>query len=157
MGYPTEEGSRFGYCLECGDIIEYGSGRPDRKFCSCGCKNRWHNRRKARSWERYRLKIQRVLEVNHAILDRLLSVGVTSIDLISLDRLGYDPNYVTSFHKVGHRNLYSCYDITYEATPSRIMHLASNRNGQDQYAEEEEGAAPKKQAKRPSAAVSGDP
>ena len=43
MGYTITQDPGIGYCLECGDIIEYGHGRTDRKFCSDGCKNRWQN------------------------------------------------------------------------------------------------------------------
>ena len=131
MGYLEKEGTAegIGYCLACGDVIEYGHGRPDRKFCSPACKNRWHNQRKAQSWRRYEQRVLRILEDNHEILDKLIRIGLSSIDRISLSRLGYDFNYVTSYHKVGHRDLYSCFDITYEATPSRIFRLASHWNG----------------------------
>lgn len=153
MGYTTTQDPGFGYCLECGDIIEYGHGRTDRKFCSDGCKNRYHNRRKTQSWHVYQHKVLKVLEDNHDILERLLHIGVTSIDRVSLGHLGFDFNYVTSFHKIGQRSVYSVYDITYEATPSRIRHISSRWKG----TEEEgtgEGVTSKKGLKRPSSAVS---
>ena len=137
MGYET--GHSFGHCLECGDIIEYGHGRPDRKFCSSDCKNRWHNKRRAVSWLAYAHKVQKVLARNHDILERLLQIGLTSIDRMSLGRLGFDFNYVTSYHKIGQRNVYGVYDITYEATPSRIFRITSRWNGREE--ETEEGAA----------------
>jgi len=141
MGYGKTDSpaSGIGYCLECGDIIEYGHGRTDRKFCSSTCKNRWHNKRRTQPWQRYQQKVLKALETNHGILSRLLRIGVTSIDRVSLGQMGYDFNYVTSYHKVGHRNLFCCYDITYEATPSRIMHLMSRWKGSEEA--DGEGAA----------------
>jgi len=132
MGYETIQAAGFGYCLECGDIIEYGHGRTDRKFCSAGCKNRWHNKRKAHSWRAYQHKVLRALEVNHTILDRLMRIGLTSIDRMSLSQMGFDFNYVTSFHKIGQRSVFCVFDITYEATPSRILHIDSRLGGQEE-------------------------
>ncbi len=128
MGYKTSQDPDFGYCLECGDIIEYGHGRPDRKFCSSSCKNRYHNKRKPLSWRAYQHKVLRTLDDNHDILERLLAIGVTSLDRMSLGQLGFDFNYVTSFHKMGQRSVYSVYDLSYEATPSRIQHLTRLRS-----------------------------
>ncbi len=158
MGYLDKDSTEgISYCLACGDIIEYGQGRRDRKFCSPGCKNRYHNKRKAQSWERYQQKIQKTLDNNHKILSKLLQIGLTSIDLVSLGRLGYNFNYVTSYHKAGRRSLYSCYDITYEATPSRICHLESHWDSGTGM-ETEEGAVSESEAPKPlSFAVSGDP
>lgn len=153
MGYTITQDPGIGYCLECGDIIEYGHGRTDRKFCSDGCKNRWHNRRKAQSWHVYQHKVLKVLEGNHDILERLLHIGVTTIDRVSLGHLGFDFNYVTSFHKIGQRSVFSVYDITYEATPSRIRNISSRWNGADEEGTGE-GVTSKKSLKRPSAAVS---
>jgi hypothetical protein len=153
MGYPDTPTPDFGYCLECGDIIEYGHGRTDRKFCSAGCKNRWHNRRKALSWRIYENKILKTLEKNHFILERMLRIGLTSIDRMSLSRMGFDFNYVTSYHKLGQRSVFSVFDITYEATPSRVSRIACRRIGPE---EEEEGAASEKEAKQPASAASAD-
>jgi len=135
----TLEHLSYTQCLECGDIIEYGSGRLDRKFCSPGCKNRYHNRKKAVSWHRYQEKVGKILENNHEILEHLVNMGVTSIERRSLKQLGYNYDYVTSYHKIGIRNTYSCYDITYEATPSRILHITSLLKDRDDTTEE--GAA----------------
>ena len=40
MEYKVEEIEDLSRCLQCGSVIDY-SGRPDRKFCSSGCKNRY--------------------------------------------------------------------------------------------------------------------
>lgn len=125
MGYDTIHDPGACHCLECGDIIEYGHGRTDRKFCSEGCKNRYHNKRKALSWRTYQHKVLKALEANHDILEQLLDMGITSIDRMSLEQLGFDFNYVTSYHKIGQRNVYSIFDYTYETTPSRIRNITS--------------------------------
>ena len=157
MGYLTKDSSEgINHCLACGDIIEYGLGRQDRKFCSPGCKNRYHNKRRAQSWERYQQKIQKTLEDNHKILSKLLQLGLTSIDLVSLGRLGYNFNYVTSYHKIGRRSLYSCYDITYEATPSRILHLESHWDSGSGLETEEGAVSVPEELKQRGCAVSGD-
>ena len=155
MGYDTNQDPGIGHCLECGDIIEYGHGRPDRKFCSASCKIRWHYKRKARSWQAYQHKVLKALEDNHSILERLHRIGVYSIDRMSLGQLGFDFNYVTSYHKIGQRSVYSVYDITYEATPSRILHISSRWCEQEE--ETGEGAVSGKKPKRPSSAASAGP
>ena len=109
------------HCLECGDLVPYG-GRPDRRFCCPQCKNRWHNR-KARARRHGQLKVVNILEQNYSILERLLRMGIKSIEKADLAHLGYNFDYVTSYHKVHRRNEYHCFDIKYDDTPSRIMHI----------------------------------
>jgi len=107
-------------CLECGDEIAYG--RIDRKFCSDGCKNRYHNR-KHHYTRMVRLRILGVLERNYAILDRILRLGFHSMSLGDLAQMGYNKEYVTSYHKVGGHDEYRCFDIKYCCSSSRIFHL----------------------------------
>lgn len=114
------------FCLECGQHI--GFGRPDRKFCSLRCKNRYHNKQRCMDWHAEQDRILRILSRNHDILERLLMMGLPSMDRITLGQMGYNENYVTSFHKVGTHCLCSCFDIQYEKTPSRIIHLESPVN-----------------------------
>ena len=122
MKYP-EMASHETHCLECGDPIYYG--RADRKFCCDVCKNSWHNRKKRMSWERYKQKTVQILEKNHEILSRLLSIQMTSIDKVDLVQMGYNFNYVTSYQKICHRDRYCCFDIRYDATDRRIFHIES--------------------------------
>ncbi|MBQ1912825.1 MAG: hypothetical protein II171_04610 [Bacteroidales bacterium] len=111
------------YCLECGEPMGYG--RPDRKFCCVSCKNRWHNKQRALDWHAEQDRIHRILTRNHAILARLLRMGVVTIDRLTLYQMGYNDHYVTYFSKEGTHHRYACYDIQYETTPSRIIHLGS--------------------------------
>lgn len=110
-------------CLQCGG--EIGPGRPDRKFCSDGCRNRWHNKRKYPLREQLEGMVLQTLDRNHSILDRLLRIGIRSIDLVSLSQMGFDIQYVTSYKRVGRHHVYACFDFQYEMTPSRIKKLVS--------------------------------
>jgi len=106
------------HCLECGDILVYG--RANRKFCCEACKNKWHNRRKSISWERYEQKIIHILERNHQILCHLVETGVTSIEVTDLARLGYEFDYVTSYRREGKRQLFQCFEIRYYQYGNRV-------------------------------------
>ena len=65
----------------------------------------------------------RILERNHNILDKLLRLGVNSLDRLTLVGLGYNPDYVTSYRKSGIHHQYACFDIHYEQTPTRIKKI----------------------------------
>lgn len=121
MAYMIEQMDHPVYCLNCGDVLSYG--RPDRKFCSRTCKNRWHNQKKYPDKDRVRRRVMGILIRNHDILDKLLRLGVHTLDLVTLASLGYNLNYVTAYRKSGIHNEYSCFDIHYEQTPSRIKKL----------------------------------
>lgn len=114
------EGEALKRCLECGDVILYG--RPDKKFCSQHCRNEFNNRKRVDS-RHIRERIRRHLDKNYAILDKLIRIGVDTLALTELSSLGYDPSYVTSYHKNGRWNEFGCYDITFLKTPTRIFHL----------------------------------
>ena len=116
MGYELEkERTR---CLECGD--ELGYGRPDRKFCSRQCKNRYHNRN-THSRRNFQLRVLNAVNRNYGILERLLKAGVKTIDNGDLSQLGFNPSYVTSYHRVRGHNEFRCFDIKYFASDSRIF------------------------------------
>ena len=108
------------HCLECGDAVPYG--RQDRKFCCPECKNRYHNRR-TRTKRHYQLKVINILEQNYHVLERLVRMGIKSIEKTDLALLGYNFDFFTSYRKVSRRNEYRCFDIRYEDTPTRIMNL----------------------------------
>lgn len=116
MKYEAEE--KKGKCLECGDSLPYGS-RSDMKFCSSSCKSRWHyvngNHLKG-----LRLKTIGALDRNHAILESLLAKGITCVDIQDIVQMGFNINYMTSYHKVRRHDEYRCFDIKYILTPSRM-------------------------------------
>ena len=121
MAYRIEDMKHPPHCLFCGCVLP--SGRPDRKFCSRACKNRWHNRVKHPSREQVERRVMRVLSRNHVILEKLLRLGIHQIDRLTLLELGYHPDYVTSYRKTGVHHQYTCFDIRYELTPTRIKNI----------------------------------
>ena len=119
LGYDRKPSDTL-VCLECGSEIEYG--RSDRKFCSDRCKNLYHNRE-----HHYRRSVQLhvlgALEKNYEILNRLLKAGIRSISIGDLSQLGYNKEFMTSYHKVGGHDEYRCYDIKYYCSASRIFNI----------------------------------
>lgn len=120
-------------CPQCGKVVAYG--RVDRRFCSVTCKNQYHNRQRYPHKEKEVKRVLRILDKNRDVLDKLIKMGVQSLELITLLHLGFNVNYFTSLQKVRHRWVYTCLDIRYELTPTRIKNLAFLWEGDD----EEEG------------------
>ena len=113
-----EKDDMRGRCLECGDVLPYGS-RRDMKFCSVSCKSRWHYTNGGHL-KGLRLKTIGALDRNHGILESLLARGITKIDIQDIVQMGFNINCVTSYHKVRRHDEYRCYDIKYILTPSRL-------------------------------------
>ena len=109
-------------CPQCGKVVTYG--RVDRRFCSLTCKNLWHNRQRYPNKEKEVKRVLRILDNNRDVLDKLIKMGMRSVDRITLSHLGYNPNYFTSLQKMRHRWVYTCLDIRYELTPTRIKNIA---------------------------------
>ena len=107
-------------CLECGDEIRYG--RKDKKFCSNTCKNRYHNEIQHYS-RSSRLRILGALDRNYSILEKLLRLNIRTISLGDLAQMGYNKEFVTSYHKVGGHDEYRCFDIKYCCSGSRIFRI----------------------------------
>ena len=122
-----EEKETRGRCLECGDVLPYG--RSDMKFCSQSCKSRWHYERDGRI-KGVRLRIFGALDRNYAILESLLEMGVTRIDIPDLAQMGYNFDCITSYHKVRNRNEYRCFDIKYYMSDSSVFKLERCRRPQ---------------------------
>ena len=109
-------------CPQCGKLLV--SGRVDRRFCSVACKNLWHNRHRYPGREKEIKRVLRILDNNREVLDKLLKLGIRSLDRISLRHLGYNENYFTSIQKLRHYWIYTCLDIRYELTPTSIKNLS---------------------------------
>lgn len=108
-------------CVCCGKpLLSYG--RVDRKYCSSSCKNRYNNQHRLTPGQE-RLRILRILDTNRELLHKLLKLGITSIDRVSMAHLGFNPEFVTSCHRMGTRMIYSCFDLSYEQTPTRIWRI----------------------------------
>ena len=115
MSYLKKESPLPG-CLECGGAVY---GRSDRKFCSTGCKDRYHNR-KAHVYNKMRLRIMNALDRNYTILTRLLSQGIRTIDRVDIEHIGFRIDCVTSYRKSNRHDECRCFDIKYILTPTRV-------------------------------------
>lgn len=117
-------------CPQCGKLLEYG--RVDRRFCSVACKNLWHNRLRYPAHEKEIKRVLRILNNNRDVLDRLLRVGITQLDRVSLEHMGFNVNYFTSMYRYRNYFVYTCLDIRYELTPTRIRRLSYLGEGVDE-------------------------
>ena len=104
-------------CLECGDRIRYG--RSDKKFCCDSCRVKFNNEQ-VKTSRLYRRRILGSLARNYEILEDLMRSEVMSIELIDLEGLGFSTGVMTSYRKVGRHDEYSCFDIKYIMTATRV-------------------------------------
>lgn len=121
MGYVKNEDRHSPECLECGDRIAYG--RPDKKFCCDACKNRYNNRR-LRAMRTVKLKVLNALEKNHAILERLVKLKITYVNVVDISQQGFDINYVTYYHRAGNYDEFRCFDIKFRISGTRVFSIS---------------------------------
>ena len=76
----------------------------------------------------FRRRILAILEKNYNILEEILRAGADSIDLSDLLQMGFVPGVVTSYHKIRRHDEYSCFDIKYIMTDSRIYSISKIQN-----------------------------
>ena len=112
-------------CLHCGDNISYG--RTDKKFCCEDCRISHYNALSRRS-RSFRRRVLSQLSANYEILDRLILSGVGSVSLTDLTAMGFFPGVMTSFQKTGKHFEYSCFDIKYRMTSSKIYSIYKIQN-----------------------------
>lgn len=112
-------------CLECGDEIRYG--RTDKKFCCEECRTK-HNNALARSSRILKRRVMKVLTRNYEILSSLHKAEVESIDLIDIMSMGFIPSVVTSYRKSGRHDEYSCFDIKFIMTNTRVYSISKIQN-----------------------------
>ncbi|MBO4817039.1 MAG: hypothetical protein J5498_01970 [Bacteroidales bacterium] len=117
--YPVAEEPSV--CMECGDPILYG--RVDRKFCCERCKNRWHNRQNATSYN-IRRRVRSILGRNYRILENMVDSHVPEADTAELIARGFNPAYATSFRKVRRHFEYQCFDIKYSMSSFKIRDIS---------------------------------
>lgn len=119
MAYKVSEDEHKS-CLECGGSLY---GRPDKKFCSDSCKNRFHNRR----YSEEKKIIERTLNAlyrNHEYLNCLLKAGIQSIDIEIAKMFGFRPEAITGYRKTRSRHSEcSCFDIRYCITDQKIFRI----------------------------------
>ena len=112
-------------CLECGNQIRYG--RTDKRFCSEDCKNKHHNDQ-AKAGRSFKNKVIAMINRNYDILDGLLKEGVEYADLMDLEASGFSPGIVTSYRHIGKHDVFTCYDIKYIMTRTRVYSLMKIKN-----------------------------
>ncbi len=112
-------------CLECGNVIRYG--RTDKKYCSDDCKTRHHNHI-AKAGRSYRNRILATINKNYEILEEVLRTGAESADLMELMAMGFVPGVVTSYRKEGKHDTYTCFDIKYIMTRTRVYSIMKIQN-----------------------------
>lgn len=105
-------------CKECGaDLI----GRIDKKFCSEGCRNSWHNRRCRDEGKEIR-KINRILARNLKLLKEISCNKTVECPKEKMVRLGFDFSYFTSVEKDPCIGLcYFCYDFSYSYSKKDVI------------------------------------
>lgn len=118
----ADAGSTAGKCLECGAQISYGS-RTDRKFCSDGCKNRWHNKR-ARNSRMFRIKVINAIEKNYKILSDLIKADIDVIPVTVLGQMGFDFSHITGYRKTRKSTEMWCYDISFVITETLVKSIS---------------------------------
>ena len=107
-------------CLWCGADLY---GRPDKKFCSQACKNAWNNSRNSDN-RLLRNRIITALMVNYRILERVLNAENSSLELRTAEDFGFRPSYITGYRRTcGRHDEYSCFDIRYCQTPTRLVNI----------------------------------
>lgn len=124
MGYKKYE-RNIPVCLECGDKIRYG--RTDKKFCCDECRSR-HNNMQAQKGRTFRRRMLSILSKNYEILDSLIKSDVDSIDLMDLMAQGFISSVVTSYRKCGSHNEFSCFDIKFIMTSTRVYSISKIQN-----------------------------
>lgn len=116
---------RMPVCLECGNQIRYG--RTDKKFCCEDCKTKHHNSQ-AKAARSFKNKVISLINRNYEILDTLLKDGADSADLMDLMTMGFVPGMVTSYKRSGKHDVYTCYDIKYIMTSTRVYSIMKIHN-----------------------------
>lgn len=125
MDYKKKYDRHMPVCLECGDKIRYG--RTDKKFCCDDCRTR-HFNEMAKIGRAFRRRMINVLTRNYGLLEGLYKAGVESVDIMDMIAMGFIPSAVTSYHKVGKHDEYSCFDIKYIMTSTRIYAISKIQN-----------------------------
>ena len=124
MGYDKNI-RKMPVCLECGNRIRYG--RTDKKFCCEDCRTKHHNDL-ARAGRSFRNKVIAIINGNYEILEGILRMGMDSADLVDLSALGFAPGMVTSYRHIGKHDVFTCYDIKYIMTKTRIYSIVKINN-----------------------------
>lgn len=110
------------FCLNCGSPVY---GRPDKKFCSQVCKDRYNYRIHSES-QMFKRRIMMNIQMNYSILCKLLEKGCNCAERVDLEEMGFKPNCVTGFRKSQHNSALElrCFDVRYRISGTRIYNIA---------------------------------
>ena len=125
MGGYEKKSREVSTCLHCGNKIKYG--RSDKKFCCEDCRDMHHNSQ-SKSSRVFRRRVLSQLSVNYKILTEIWRTGIDSIDLAEAQMAGFTPGVFTSFNRRGAHNEYSCFDMKYIMTATRIYSVSKIQN-----------------------------
>lgn len=116
MKYEELKKSQAPRCLNCGEVVY---GRPDKKFCSGLCKDKFHNASRKRE-KTERDKTIAALDKNYQVLRFILQTGKTVMALEKAVNMGFDPGYCSSYTTRNRHGIYRIYDIEYILTSQRL-------------------------------------
>ncbi|WP_216854392.1 hypothetical protein [Pedobacter panaciterrae] len=102
-------------CRNCGEEILYG--RTDKKFCNDACRIDYNNKVKMErrgEHPEFVKKIAKILSHNYQILRKLNTKSKTIVSEQQLNGLGFNFNYLTSYHITQKGDVYHfCFDQGY--------------------------------------------
>lgn len=125
MSYKIED-NEHRVCIECGR--EFDFGRSDKVFCSNQCRNTHHNRVN-RDTRNIRNKTLTGLNTNYTVLEKLMKLEITSISLVDICQMGFNPELMTGHIKRKPHDECRCFDIKYCRTGTKIFKIEKTTKG----------------------------
>lgn len=69
-----------------------------------------------------------LLYKNYEVLDSMIKADVDSVDMIDLIAMGFTPSVVTSYRRNGRHDEFSCFDIKFIMTRTRVYSISKIQN-----------------------------
>ena len=95
--------------------------------CCDECRNNHYNAQ-TKAGRAFRRRVLSQLSSNYEILDRLVRAGMESLDLMDAVTMGFTPGIVTSYRRSGKHDEFSCFDIKYYMTRTRLFAISKIQN-----------------------------
>lgn len=107
-------------CLQCGAPLH---GRPDKKFCSPLCKDRWNNSRRKDERDK-KSRVLGVLQNNYSILSSLEESQGNEWNTELLETIGFRPDFFTRLvRRSPGEMLCECFDIRYRISKRKLYDI----------------------------------
>lgn len=106
-------------CLNCEHPIY---GRPDKKFCSADCKDKYHNKQKRITKDAKKMVLTS-LNHNYDLLCSLLECETNNAQRKWLCALGFKEEYCTFTYSTNYKRIYRCYNIEYQFSETKIYNI----------------------------------